>query len=92
LSKVRIIHENCDKQLADNIKLPNNAYLIEYIVGTDTKYDVVQSLKVVDIFDEYWDKYKEGLQKIDFAQGNVKPSLWNAKPIPPEKKVKRKKK
>jgi len=46
----------------------------------------------VDIFDEYWDKYKEGLQKIDFAQGNVKPSLWNAKPIPPEKKVKRKKK
>ena len=46
----------------------------------------------VDIFDEYWDKYKEGLQKIDFAEGNVKPSLWNRKPIPPEKKVKRKKK
>ena len=34
----------------------------------------------------------EGLQKIDFAQGNVKPSLWNRKPTPPEKKVKRKKK
>ena len=45
-----------------------------------------------DVFDEYWDKYKEGLQRIDWAEGNVKPSLWNRKPTPPEKKVKRKKK
>ena len=46
----------------------------------------------VDIFDQYWDKYKEGLQDINFAQGNIKPALWNRKPTPPEKKVKRKKK
>jgi hypothetical protein len=76
---VRIIHENCDKQLADNIKLPNNAYLIEYIVGTDTKYDVVQSLKVVDIFDEYWDKYKSGLKNITQSKGQVNPKLWDGK-------------
>ena len=47
----------------------------------------------VDVFDEYWDKYKEGLQTIDWAQGNVKTSLWNSnKPVKPEKKVKRKRK
>ena len=46
----------------------------------------------VDVFDMYWDKYKEGLQDISFAEGNIKPSLWNRKPTPPEKKVKRKKK
>ena len=28
----------------------------------------------------------------DWAEGNVKPSLWNKQPIKPEKKVKRKRK
>jgi len=79
LTKVRIIYENCEKTLADNIKLPNNAYLIEYVEETTTKYDVVQSSKVVDIFDEYWDKYKSGLKNITQSGGQVNPKLWNGK-------------
>ena len=63
MSKVRYIHENCDKDLANNIRLPNNAYLVEYEVGQNTQYDVVQSIKVVDIFDEYFITYNNEINK-----------------------------
>ena len=73
--------------------MPRNAYLVTYVEKEKVTYDVVMADSKVDVFDEYWDKYKEGLQTIDWAQGNVKPSLWNSnKPVKPEKKVKRKRK
>ena len=89
---MQVIHEKCEKKAADDKKLPKSSYLVTYVAEEKLTHDIVIADSKVDIFDEYWDKYKEGLQKIDFAQGNVKPSLWNAKPIPPEKKVKGKKK
>ena len=87
-----IIHEKCDKSAASDKTLPRNAYLVTYVVEDKITYDVVMAYGKSDVFDEYWDKYKEGLQKIDWAEGNVKPSLWNRQPIKPEKKVKRKRK
>ena len=87
-----LIHEKCEKSAADDKSLPN-AYLVTYVCEDKVTYDIVMADSRVDVFDEYWDKYKEGLQDIGYAQGNVKPSLWNAnKPIKPDKKVKRKKK
>tara|TARA_B100001057_G_C22519159_1_gene821136 strand:- start:452 stop:718 length:267 start_codon:yes stop_codon:yes gene_type:complete len=79
LSKVRYIHENGKKDLADNKYLPNNAYLVEYKVEGETRYDVVQSVKVVDIFDEFYDKYKKDLINITQSSGDVNPKLWNGK-------------
>ena len=87
-----IIHEKCDKSAANDKTLPRNAYLVSYVEKDNMTYDIVMADSKVDVFDDYWDKYKEGLQTITFAQGNVRPSLWNAKPIKPDKKVKRKKK
>ena len=87
-----IIHEKCEKSAADDKSLQRNAYLVTYVEKDKMTYDIVMADSKVDVFDQYWDKYKEGLQKIDFAQGNVKPSLWNRKPIQQEKKEKRKKK
>ena len=87
-----IIHEKCDKSAASDKTLPRNAYLVTYVVEDKITYDVVMADGKSDVFDEYWDKYKEGLQKIDWTEGNVKPSLWNRQPIKPEKKVKRKRK
>ena len=87
-----IIHEKCDKSVADDKSLPRNAYLVTYVEKEKITYDVVMADGKTDIFDQYYDKYKEGLQRIDWAEGNVKPSLWNRKPTSPEKKVKRKKK
>ena len=87
-----IIHEKCEKKAADDKTLPRNAYLVTYVEKEKVAYDIVMADSKVDVFDEYWDKYKEGLQTIDWAQGNVRPSLWNNKRTPPEKKVKRKRK
>ena len=45
----------------------------------------------VEIFDHYWDTYKEGLQGISWTRGNVNPRQWNSNnPSPPKKKVTKK--
>lgn len=77
--KVRFIHENCDKNLSENKSLPYNSYLIEYELEDGLHYDIVQSVKVVDIFDHYYDKYKSKLKKITQSSGNVNPKVWNGK-------------
>ena len=87
-----IIHEKWEKSAAEDKTLPRNAYLVTYVEKDKMTYDIVMADSRVDVFDQYYDKYTEGLQRIDWAEGNGKPSLWNKKPIPPEKKVKRKKK
>ncbi len=76
---IRFIHEDCDSALAKNKALPNNAYLVTYKVNDELKYDVVQSSKVADIFDEYYDKYKKNLIFIKQTEGTVNPKLWNGK-------------
>ena len=76
---MRYIHENGKKDLADNKYLPNNAYLVEYKVEGETRYDVVQSVKVVDIFDEFYDKYKKDLVNITQSEGTINPKLWSGK-------------
>ena len=89
---LNVIHAKCEKAAADDPSLPRNAYLVTYVEKEKITYDVVMADSRVDIFDEYWDKYKEGLQDIDYAKGNVKPLLWNNNKKKEEKKVKRKRK
>ena len=48
---VKVLHEKCDKKLADNPKLPYNAYLIEYKEGEEHFFDIAIGDKAVDIFD-----------------------------------------
>ena len=31
---------------------------------------------MANIFDMYWDKFREGLKSIDFGYGRVNPRLW----------------
>jgi len=77
LSKVKFIHEDCDVALSNDTTLPNNAYLVTYVEGGQTKYDIVQSIKVVDIFDHYYDKFKTDLKDIKQSAGTANPKLWN---------------
>ena len=37
---IKVLHEKCDKKLADNPKLPYNAYLIEYKEGEEHFFDI----------------------------------------------------
>lgn len=74
-----VIHEDCDPSLSNESSLPNNAFLVEYIQGETSHYDIVMSSKKVDIFDSYWDKYRENLLNITQSNGRVNPKLWNPK-------------
>ena len=57
----KILHQDCDPILAKDRSLPYTAFLIEYIDNGETKYDIAVGAKQVDIFDDYWDKYRSCL-------------------------------
>jgi|TARA_B100000927_G_C16375953_1_gene433470 hypothetical protein len=86
---VRILHEKCDPKAGDNPKLPYNSYIIEYMEGDKTFYDVAVGDKAVEIFDYYYDKSSKF---VDMRQsgGLVNPKQWIDPLAPaPKKKGKR---
>jgi len=76
-SKIKILHQDCDPTLAQDKSLPQTAYLVEYLVDGLTKFDLVVCSKQVDIFDHYWDNYKENLNNIIQSSGTISPKVWN---------------
>ena len=72
---VKVLHEKCDKKLADNPKLPYNAYLIEYKEGEEHFFDIAIGDKAVDIFDYYYDKSSKFVNMVQ-AKGLVNPRHW----------------
>ena len=83
----KIVHENCDKHLAKDKTLPLNSYLVTYQVDNQTRYDIVVCNKRAQIFNMYWDQYREGLKDIRWTDGKVNPKLWGN----PSKETKKKK-
>ena len=79
MTKVRLIQSDCDPEIATDTTLPSNSFLVEYIMGEQSHYDLVMSNKKVDIFDQYWDKYKENLIDIVQSEGRKNPKLWKPK-------------
>ena len=83
-----IIFENTTIEQAKDSSLPNDAYLIWYIVDGEERIDLTRTAKRVNLFDMYYDKYGPGaVQKIDFGYGRTNPKLWGYKQ--PEKKKKK---
>lgn len=83
---ITILHQNCDPDLANDRSLPYNAYLVYYFDEGSPSYDLVITNKQVDIFDYYWDRYREGLKWFKQSEGRVNPKLWNAKTSEKKKK------
>tara|TARA_B100000941_G_scaffold290451_1_gene272503 strand:- start:2148 stop:2393 length:246 start_codon:yes stop_codon:yes gene_type:complete len=75
---INVLHEKCDKKLADDPKLPYNAYLIEYKEGEEHFFDIAIGDKAVDIFDYYYDKSSKFVNMIQ-AGGLVNPRQWKDK-------------
>ena len=84
---MKIINENCDPKLAEDPKLPYTAYLIQYSDKEVVKYDLTVGDSKVEIFDHYYDKYKNVMQMIQ-SNGRVNPKLWQGKPKPKAQKPK----
>lgn len=81
---IKFLYQNCDPVEANNRQLPYNTYIVKYEDEGEIKYDIVQSNKQADIFDYYWDKYREGLKSFKQTEGRVNPKLYGNQS--PEKK------
>ena len=73
---LKILHQDCSPELANDRSLPYNAYLVNYEDEEVIKYDLVLCNKKVDIFDYYWDKYREGFKSFKQSEGRINPKLW----------------
>jgi len=72
---MNILHENCDPKLAKDPKLPYTAYLIQYADKEVVKYDLSIGYSKVELFDHYYDKYKNVMSMIQ-SDGRANPKLW----------------
>lgn len=77
---MKILHENCDLEKDNNTQLPNNAYVVKYLIDGTEHFDIAMSQKKVEIFDAYYDKYRKDLISIIQSKGVVSPKLWNIQP------------
>jgi len=74
---VKIIYRDCDPSLADDRTLPHTAYLVEYLQDGMTHFDIVVASKRVEIFDYYWDNYREDLIRMTQSAGRANPKVWS---------------
>tara|TARA_A100001201_G_scaffold39470_1_gene41161 strand:+ start:2250 stop:2513 length:264 start_codon:yes stop_codon:yes gene_type:complete len=86
--KFKIIHQDCDPDLANNKELPTNSFLVEYVLGKTIHYDIVMSNKTVDIFDHYYDTYREDFITFNQTEGRINPKLWGYTPKDSKKEKK----
>jgi hypothetical protein len=71
-----ILHKKCDPGLSKNKQLPRDSYLVSYMEEDVKNFDVVQSGSRVEIFDYYYDNYKN-IQSISWTDGTVHPRCFN---------------
>ena len=82
-----IIVENGSVKDVSVKNVPTDAYIIKYMHEDKVHYDLTRGTRNT-LFDMYWDKFKGGLQTIDYGKGTIKPNLWGYKA--PQQKKKRK--
>ena len=82
-----ILVENVTTDQVTSKEVPIDCYIVEYTHKDKICYDLTRGTKIT-LFDMYWDKFKGGLQTIDYGKGTIKPNLWGYKA--PQQKKKRK--
>ena len=86
---IQVLHEKCERNKADDKKLPSDSFLVTYKVEEEVKYDVARGGGLVEIFDHYYDTYKN-VQSITWTSGIVSPRTFDGAnpPTPPKKRKK----
>ena len=76
---VEIMIENGTWEQVNTSDCPNDARIVTYEVDGEKRYDLTRSQKAVNIFDMYYDKFREGVKKIEYGKGRINPKLWGYK-------------
>ena len=89
--KIRLIFEKCPKDKANDKKLPSDSFIVTYEHDKELKHDIIRAAAQVDVFDAYYDKYKN-VKGIEWTKGIIHPKTYDGqtKTTAPKKKAKRK--
>ena len=89
--KIKLIFEKCPRDKADDKKLPSDSFVVSYNEKDELKYDIVRASAQVDVFDAYYDKYKN-VKGIEWTKGIIHPKTYDGQTqkSTPKKKAKRK--
>ena len=89
--KIQLLFEKCPLDKASDKKLPSDSFIVSYDQDKELKYDIVTASAQVDVFDAYYDKYKN-VKSIQWTQGIVHPRTYDGQTqaTAPKKKAKRK--
>ena len=68
--------KDCTPDKANDRSLPSYSYLISYNDGTKIAHDIVRSSKQADIFDYYYDNFKDTKMVWKQTEGRIQPRLW----------------
>ena len=87
---IKVLHEKCEMNKSDDKKLPSDSFLVSYNEKDELKYDIARASSQSEIFDHYYDTYKN-VQGISWTNGIVSPRTFDniGKPIPPKKRKKK---
>lgn len=71
--------------------IPNDTFIVKYLIDNEIFYDLCRGKKMVDIFDLYYDMLgKNNIISIDFGYGVVNPKNWNLENTKKETRKRRK--
>ena len=89
--KIRLIFEKCPRDKGNDKKLPSDSFVVSYNDKEELKYDIVRASAQVDVFDAYYDKYKN-VKGIEWTKGIIHPKTYDGQTqaSTPKKKAKRK--
>ena len=89
--KIRLIFEKCPRDKANDKKLPSDSFIVSYEHDKELKHDIIRAAAQVDVFDAYYDKYKN-VKGIEWTKGIIHPKTYDGqtKATAPKKKAKRK--
>ena len=89
--KIRLIFEKCPRDKANDKKLPSDSFIVSYEHDKELKHDIIRAVAQVDVFDAYYDKYKN-VKGIEWTKGIIHPKTYDGqtKATAPKKKAKRK--
>ena len=89
-----LLVENGSLKDVNSTEYPTDAYIVSYAVFEsgklgETKYDLTRGTKT-NLFDMYYDKFKQGLKDIQYGKGTISPKVWGHRSKQAGKKKRRK--
>ena len=76
-----ILLEKTTPEKAKDSSFPTDAYNVTYTVDGEDRLDVCRAQKAANIFDLYYDKYKN-VKGIEYGSGTIPPNRFGLKPPP----------